>query len=168
MYRFREKRMLKSIFLIVLIILYFMINNTFSKYKIFIEQNGNASIAKPIIVIEKDNNINTEYSKKTGEILYYFKIKNYENENINEVKFLYNIELIENNSEFPIEYNLVDLSTNERVTLNNNKSKEFIIGIDEKEEKTYVLKINWKNKDIEKYSDSLQIALKTNIIQIYK
>ena len=168
MYKFREKRILKTIFLISLMIVYLMINNTFSKYKIFIKQNGNASIAKPIIVIEKDNNINTEYSKKTGEILYFFKIKNYENENINEVEFLYNIELIENNNEFPVEYILTDLSTNEIITLENNKSKDFVIGINEKEEKSYMLKLNWKNKDVEKYSDSLQIALKTNIVQIYK
>ena len=60
------------------------------------------------------------------------------------------------------------MSTNEIITLENNKSKDFVIGIDEKEEKSYMLKLNWKNKDVEKYSDSLQIALKTNIVQIYK
>ena len=77
----------------LVIIMILLINFSVSKYKYLITENGNAKIAEPIIVFEQDENLEIEYNKKTGQIEYAFKIKNYNDTKINEVDFLYNIEM---------------------------------------------------------------------------
>lgn len=156
-----------AIIVVLFLIMLLMINNSYSKYKTLVVRNGNAIIAEPIILIEKDNVITKEYNKKSGVIEYYFKIKNYDSEKINEVDCLYNIEILENNQNFPIEYKLIDLSNNQEITINNNKSIEFLIGSSIKEEDAYKLELRWKDKEINQYSNSLQISLKANIVQRY-
>lgn len=152
---------------LLIIIMVLLINYSVSKYRYLVIEKGKAEIAEPIIVFEKDENLDVEYNKKTGEIEYAFKIKNYNDEKINEVDFSYNLEIIENNSDFPIEYKLIDVSTNEEIELVDNKSKEFKIGTINKEEDNYKIKVNWKDKSLEKYSDSLTIDLKANVVQVY-
>lgn len=155
------------IIVVLFLIMLLMLNNSYSKYKTLVVSNGKAIVAEPIILIEKDNVITKEYNKKAGVLEYYFKIKNYDNEKINEVECFYNIEILENNQNFPIEYKLIDLSNNQEITINNNKSIEFLIGSSIKEEDSYKLEVRWKDKEINQYSSSLQISLKTNIIQKY-
>lgn len=151
--------------LVIIIIL--LINFSVSKYKYLITENGNAKIAEPIIVFEQDENLEIEYNKKTGQIEYAFKIKNYNDTKINEVDFLYNIEIIGNDNNFPVEYKLINTDTNEIVNLVNNKSENFKIGTLVKEEDSYKVVVNWKDKSIDAYSNSLMINLKANIIQSY-
>lgn len=162
---FRGK--IKIIMFLLFILMIILINFSVSKYKMLITENGVGEIAEPIIVFEKDEIINKEYNKKSGDIEYVFRIKNFNDEKVNEVDFTYNIEIIENNYNFPVEYKLINLSTNEEIDINDNKTQSFFIGSSIKEEDVYKLKINWLDKQIDNYSDSLQIAVKANIVQVY-
>lgn len=168
MYKNRERRKLKIILILILLIGFITINFSVSKYRLMITENGEAMIARPIIIFEKDESINKNYSKKTGELNYFFKIKNYKEDMINEIDFSYEIEIIENNNKFPVEYTLIDLSNNKEIELISNKTSSFKIGSNIKEEDSYMLKINWHDKDIDEYSDRLELAVKANIVQIYK
>ena len=84
---------------------------------------------------------------------------------MNEVDCFYNIEIVENNKNFPIAFKLIDLSNNEVISLTNNKSIDFLMGSSIKDEDKYKLEITWLDKNV-KYSDSLQLALKTNVVQV--
>ena len=161
------KRRAKLIIILLFIIMMVLIGYSVSKYKLLITENGTGIIAEPIIVFEKDDKINTEFNKKLGILEYNFKIKNYNEEKVNEVDFLYNIEILENNLDFPVEYKLINLTTNEEIEIIDNKTKEFFIGKAEKEEDIYKLEVKWLDKNLDVYSDTLQIAIKANIIQVY-
>ena len=106
--RRRGKLIIITMFFIMLVLIRFSV----SKYKTMITGNGRGNVAEPIIVLEKDTVINTEYNKKTGTLEYFFNIKNYNSEKINEVECFYNIEIIQDNTNFPIAYKLIDLSNN--------------------------------------------------------
>lgn len=160
-----RKRGRLIIFVMVLTMLV-LIRFSVSKYKTMITGNGNGVIAEPIIVLEKDSVINTEYNKKTGTLEYFFNIKNYNSEKVNDVECFYNIEIIQDNMNFPIEYKLVDISNNKVISLTNNKTIDFLMGSSIKEEDKYKLEITWLDKNVT-YSDSVQLALKTNVVQAY-
>ena len=159
----RRKR--RIIIIMMLFVMVSLVRFSVSKYKTMITGNGSATIAEPIIILEKNNVINTEYNKKTGTLEYIFNIKKYTSDKVNEVDCVYNIEVIENNKNFPIAFKLIDLSNNEVITLTNNKSIDFVMGSSIKDEDKYKLEITWLDKNV-KYSDSLQLSLKTNIIQV--
>ena len=161
------RRSTKLVIILLFIIMMVLISYSVSKYKLLITKKGTGVIAEPIIVFEKDNKINAEFNKKLGILEYNFKIKNYSGEKINEVDFFYNIEILENNLSFPVEYKLINLTTNEEIEIIDNKTKEFFIGKSEKEEDIYQLEVKWLDKNLDVYSDSLQIAIKANIIQVY-
>lgn len=159
----------RIIVLMLFTIMCLLVNYSVSKYKYVITENGKAFIAEPIIIFEKGNSINTEYNKKSGELVYAFKIKNYiDDENINEVDFVYNLEIIESNTDFPVSYKLIDVTNNMEINLNNNKSSNFYIGKSNKEEDLFKLIVNWdESKCLSQYSDNLEIDLKANIVQVY-
>lgn len=159
----------KLIILMLFIIIFLLVNFSVSKYRFLITENGKAVIAEPIIIFEKGEVINTEYNKKSGELEFAFKIKNYlDDSNINEVDFMYNLEIIETNTNFPISYKLIDVTNNEEIILTNNISSNFFISKGNKEEDSYKLIINWdESKNLSTYSDNLGIDLKANIVQLY-
>ena len=163
----RSKRRKNLIILLLILISFILLNFSVSKYKLQITEYGSAKVAEPIIVFEKDKVISKEYNKKSEALEYIFKIKNYENDKVNEVEFLYNIEILENNNMFPVEYKLINLSNNKEVELIQNKSENFKIGVLNKQEDIYKLEVFWKDKNIDNYSDSIQIDLKANIVQLY-
>lgn len=159
----------KLIILMLFIIIFLLVNFSVSKYRFLITENGKAVIAEPIIIFEKGEVINTEYNKKSGELEFAFKIKNYlDDSNINEVDFMYNLEIKETNTNFPISYKLIDVTNNEEIILTNNISSNFFISKGNKEEDSYKLIINWdESKNLSTYSDNLGIDLKANIVQLY-
>ena len=156
----------RLIIITMLFIMLVLIRFSVSKYKSMINGNGRGNVAEPIIVLEKDTVINTEYNKKTGKLEYFFNIKNYNSEKINEVECFYNIEIIQDNTNFPIAYKLIDLSNNEVISLINNKTIDFLMGTSIKDEDKYKLEITWLDKNVT-YSDSLKLALKANVVQAY-
>ena len=77
-------------------------NNQNEKYTV------KSQIAKPIFIIEKDKNIEEKINVNSFPIEYNFCIKNYDEKNINEVEFIYDIELDISDENFPIQYTLYD------------------------------------------------------------
>ena len=156
----------KFVILLLLLICLILIKSSIAKYINLFDRSGNGVIAEPIIVLEKDEVVDKYFDKRTDSINYLINIKNYTDEKINEVGFTYNLEILESNNDFPIDIKLIDLNTNEEVELNDNKTQEYLIGVNSREDHRYLLNIDWKNKDTN-YSDNLRIDLKANIVQLY-
>lgn len=78
---------------------------------------GKATIAEPIIKVEAlQDTIIMEVNRKSNISQYNFVIKNYEidsknNKRINEIDFLYDIEIKNSTKNFPIRYELYDITT---------------------------------------------------------
>lgn len=152
-----------TIVLIIIIILQ-IINFTNSKYNTKFFQNGIAKIAEPIIVFESFEEENKLINKLDFPREYQFKIKNYENNKINEIDFLYNIEIIESNNNFPIKYKIFDVSNNKEIIVKNGITETLKISKEIKEEKIYKIILEWEEKEIE-MSENLNLKLKLNLKQ---
>lgn len=94
-------------------------------------------IAKPILEVE--NNPAIIIKSTDEETTYYFKVKNYnEDEEITDVDLLYTIEILTKTDE-SITFKL--FKNDKEVPLENNKSQEFLITKNAKQEDDYKLKI---------------------------
>lgn len=156
-----RKLQTKLLILFVLIIILQSIKITNSKYmKSFIKEYR-GSIAEPIIELENYDSIEKLVNKFDFPMEYIFKIKNFnENQEINEVDFLYNIEPIFSNNNFPVKWKIVDESKNEIIT----NETFFKLSKGHKEEKIYKLILEWDDKDIE-LSKDFDMKIKVNLKQ---
>ncbi len=94
-------------------------------------------MAKPILEVE--NNPEITITSINKESTYDFKVKNYNtNEEISQVDLLYTIEILTKTDE-SITFKLY--KNDEEVKLEDNKSEEFLLSKDEKQEDNYKLKI---------------------------
>ena len=98
--------------IIIFILLLSFTNPIFARYYEILEMfSGKAIIAEPIVKIESlQDTIEMEINKETRIKEYNFVIRNYENigniKRINEVDFLYDIEIKNSSDNFPIKYEL--------------------------------------------------------------
>ena len=154
------------------IILVIIISNiSFAKYSSLISNiKCVAIIAEPIIICERDNVIKSQFNKESVLPEYNFSIKNYlQDENrikINEVDFFYNIEIVNSNENFPVEFELFDCETGNKIDLLENKTEFFNIAKGEKEDKKYKLLLKWnKSSKQNKLSDFNNIKILVEVIQ---
>ena len=99
---------------------------------------SSVSIAKPILEVEKDSEIVITQDNKKGE--YHFKVKNYnESEEISQVDLKYYIEILEDDLDPSITYELYN--ENEKIDLKDNKTDEMNFNRNIKEEHNYTLKV---------------------------
>lgn len=162
----------KRNFIILLFLLIFILGsigifNTFSMYKFTNSINVNGSIAKPIFVIEKDDTITKENVSESNLVNdYSFKVKNYNNNEINEVELKYNFIIVDNNSEVDVTYKLYEVidGIDNELNLNNNISDTFILGINNIQEKSYKLKLI-ANSGIDLENNDLSTNIKINFEQ---
>jgi len=82
-----------------------------------------AEIAKPIIVLEKDEVLKTQINQNMFPLEYHFWIQNYREDDINEVDFEYSIELENSTKNFPVSYDLFDCKTNQPIEFMKGKSE---------------------------------------------
>ena len=145
--------------ILIIIIIFFIIliinNKNIAKYIEKINIISKTIIAKPIINIEQDEKIVITKIDIEKEIEYKFKIKNYNENEISNMEFLYYIELQTNIPERLVECKLVDLEENKEIELINNKTNEFKIK-KKKYEKEY--KLITKLKD-EKLNGNINIKI---------
>ena len=121
----------------------------FGKYMSEQKINANSTIAKPIIEIERGENINIDDNNPNAE--YEFVVKNYNNkDNITDTSMNYVIEIIES-GDSSISYNL--FRDNKEVPLNNNKTAKIAMGRNKKEKHNYILKINYDKSKSDEYTD---------------
>lgn len=158
-------KLLNRILIIIFVILTLQITSFCnSKYSTNLIKNGKAVIAEPIIILESFENDSKLVNKLNFPLEYYFKIKNYNDNKINEVDFLYNIEIIESNNNFPIKYKIIDALTNEEINLNNNITENFKISKMLKEEKEYKIILDWEENE-EEMPETVDFKIKINLEQ---
>ena len=145
--------------ILIIIIIFFIIliinNKNIAKYIEKINIISKTKIAEPIINLEQDEKIVIKKIDIEKEIEYKFKIKNYNDNEISNMEFLYYIELQTNIPEELVECKLVDLEEDKEIKLINNKTNEFKI-LNEKYEKEY--KLITKLKD-EKLNGNINIKI---------
>lgn len=117
-------------FKVILIISFLVIcfsNPIFARYyEKFEYMSAKATIAEPIIKVENlQDTIKTKITEDSKIEEYNFVVRNYEMENnekrINEVNFLYDIEIKNSNENFPIRYELYDVETGEELLKESNR-----------------------------------------------
>ena len=153
----------------ILIISIFLISIEINCFARYYENLEKIQTKAPIIRIDKlEDTINLELNKKTEPKEYFFIIKNYEidelnNKRISEVDFNYNIEIINSDNKFPVKYELYDCTTGEKVETKNQynieKKKEY--------EKKYKLVVSWNNLQSE-MSNTSDIDIVVNVSQTNK
>lgn len=157
-----NKKIMLSLMLLIIIMVFFSgisfgkaIHNTLLK--------NHVEIAKPILEVEKNSEIMITETNRKGE--YEFKVKNYNDiEEISQVDLKYYIEILEENLDKSIQFELY--RENEKIELQNNKTTEIKLNKDTKEEHTYTLKIEY-NSDKNTVGDILKdIQIKVHSEQV--
>ncbi len=156
-----KKSQNRIIIIFLLVLLIQMIGVTNSKYATSFFEEGKASIAEPVVELESFENVERVVNKLDFPIEYTFKLKNYKENKINEVDFLYNIEVIFSNNNFPIKYKIIDISNGEII---ENSQTLFKLSKCIREEKIYKLIIEWDDKKIE-LSKDFDVKIKINLKQ---
>lgn len=126
---------------------------------------NNTQIAKPILEVEKGSEIIITEENKKGE--YTFKVKNYNQaEEISQVDLTYYIEILENDLENSIQYELYN--QNEKIELKENKTKEMSFHKDLKEEQNYTLIVTYdaSKNTIEDIMQDIQIKVHSEQLKV--
>ena len=148
---------MKKIKLKVMLIISFLLicysTPIFARYYEILECfSGKATIAEPIIKVEElQDTINIEINKENEIKEYNFVVKNYEINNglkrINEVDFLYDIEIKNSNEKFPIKCELFEIETGKELLNGTNKVQNLEIPKNVGYEKEYKLQVKWETKE---------------------
>lgn len=155
-----KKKKIKLLFMLLIIIGIIFMGFSMAKSQINIKGNGKTIIARPILILEEGEALNI--NNNSLENNYYFTIKNYENNEINEVPLQYQIEII-----FPEEIDIPIrlFKGEEEIILENRKSKFISLDNNKKVEHEYILKM----EDIQNCSQDiigkLQIKIHTEQIR---
>lgn len=165
-----KKYILKLLSCIIIVLFGITIStNVFARYfEIFDKKLVTAQIANPIFnVISLQKEISCQINKETKLDTYKFKITNYDQiGNISEVPFEYDIEIIESDNRFPVEYELYEIGNTENLLLNSNKTNKFSIFPNLEYEKEFELLVKWKSKEGEIGAEkNIQIVVNSEQIQ---
>lgn len=126
---------------------------------------NNTQIAKPILEVEKGSEIIITEDNRKGE--YTFIVKNYnQTEEISQVDLTYYIEILENNLNDYIQYQLY--KDNELLKLKENKTEEMTFHKDVKEEQNYTLKVTYEDSKnaIEDIMQDIQIKVHSEQVKV--
>ena len=126
---------------------------------------NNTQIAKPILEVEKGSEIIITEENKKGE--YTFKVKNYNQaEEISQVDLTYYIEILANDVENSIQYELHN--QNEKIELKENKTREMSFHKDLKEEQNYTLIVTYdaSKNTIEDIMQDIQIKVHSEQLKV--
>lgn len=150
--------------IIVLILLFFtillgiLVGISFSKYQSKLTGEVFANIAKPVLEVRKEQSLLlTALAPKAS---YVFEIRNYKEEELNQVEMEYFIEIISNTDE-SINFELY--RGEEKIFLNNNKTEKIKLTKDEKQIHSYRLEITY-----DKLKGTLEKDINENVeVKIY-
>ncbi len=156
----------KIIFLIIIlcIILFLaciLTTGTYSRFFGKILGESKTEIAEPVFVLENTDKKTVNNSNQ--EVDYYFKVKNYDNLNINEVNLKYMIEIT------PAQDKAITLTLykdNQKIDLNNQKTSYIGLGHTTKQEHQYRLNVKYnKNNQENSYDINSNVFIKASAIQ---
>lgn len=152
--RKKSKDFLIVIIFLVILFTTFIVSFSFAKYITVVNGKIFGNIAKPVIELRGEESfIITSTAPQT---LYEFEVRNYdENDNINEVKMQYYIEIISDNNTILFQlYN-----GNEKIELESKKTKLINISKENKEVHKYRLNIIYNSSNLENIKDNIEIKI---------
>ncbi len=127
------------------------------------EVGVHSEILKPIIVLEKNEMLKQQIHEKSFPMEYKFCLNNYQENEVNEIDFDYQIEIENSVDNFPVNYQLIDCATNQKIELIDGKSEILHIKKSIKESRKFKLVLEWL--ELDEMADELQIKLKIKLIQ---
>lgn len=157
--KIRNKKILNVILIILLILILFLLGilggKTYSKYKRTVESNGIAEIAKPVFIVDNDNEIKIDGNEDTT---YTFSVKNFDSVNISDVEMKYTVEIF-NNSKANLEFELKRNGEIQKLT--NNKTEILIINGTTRTTDNFELKIKYNDNPaiVEDITGNIQIKI---------
>ena len=157
--KIRNKKILNVILIILLILILFLLGilggKTYSKYKRTVESNGIAEIAKPVFIVDNDNEIKIDGNEDTT---YTFSVKNFDSVNISDVEMKYTVEIL-NNSKANLEFELKRNGEIQKLT--NNKTETLIINGITRSTDNFELKIKYNDNPaiVEDITGNIQVKI---------
>lgn len=155
--------------LLIIMVLIIVDNISYAKFITRINGKGKVELKTPILVLENDDLIVGQINKSHNSYQSEFCLKNYieKTSSINEINFEYSIKLIPSTLNFPVRYSLINVNTNEEISLNDNLETDKIsIGKDKIEHK-YRLIVSWEEfKKCEDVQEYLDVKIKIKATQI--
>lgn len=151
----------KSFFLIAFTtILIFSTQISYARYITTEILNGVQEIATPVIQIKEGNIAQIDRNNNIG--YYEFCVKNFEQEKISEIDFLYTIEII-SDLEDKVKFELY--SNEQQISMQDLKTNEISLGKNKKIEQSYKLKITY-NPTVEVSEECMKhIQIKIHSVQ---
>ena len=146
---------------LILLMLTIFTTDTYSKFFGTILGESKTEVAEPLFVLEHTDKKFVDNSNQ--EIDYYFKVKNYNNSNVNEINLKYMIEIT------PIQDKAIILTLykdNQKIDLNEQKTPYINLGHSNKETHEYRLNVKYDKSELDNcYDISSNVFIKANAIQ---
>lgn len=161
---FYVKKNKEKIFFLISLVIIILNLIVLPKKKFSYNLHINTEIAKGIIILEKDEFLEKEVDKNSFPIEYNFSIKNFDNNNVNDVDFDYKIKIESSTAIFPIKYKLIDVDNNCEIPLNFGETQTLTLKKLKKEVRNFKLYVEWNDLDSE-LSDEVEIKLKIQAVQ---
>ena len=161
----RKKQEVIIVMAILIIIVTFFSGISVGKAVYNTNLKNGTKIAKPVLEVEKDSEIMITEDHKNGE--YHFVVKNYNQaEEISQVDLTYYIEILENNLDESIQYQLY--KDDEKLELKENKTDQMTFHRDIKEEQEYILKVTYDDSKntMEDIIQDIQIKVHSEQLKI--
>lgn len=154
----KRRKAITYIILIFIVCLLYFSGYSFAKQIEKIKLQAQTPIAKPILILEGGENFTLTVEK--SKVIYYFKIKNYQEEKISEVDLNYYIEILPK-KDFPIQYHLY--KEEQEISLAEQKSELIEMPKGQKKDHNYRLEINY-DKQTSKIEENIlqEIQLKVH------
>ena len=151
--------------LIIIIVFTFFAGVSLGKAVYNANIKNNTEIAKPILEVEKDSEILITEDNRNGE--YHFIVKNYNQEKeVSQVDLVYYIEILEENLDESIQYQLYQ--GNERLELKENKTKDMTFRGNIEQQQNYTLKVTYdaSKNTMEDIMQDIQIKVHSEQLKI--
>lgn len=157
----KKSKVIIFILLISTILSGVLVGISFSKYQSKIIGQAFANIAKPVLEVRREQSLLlTALAPKAS---YVFEVRNYKEDELNQVEMEYYIEIISNTDE-AIDFELY--RGEENIPLNNNKTEKIKLTKEEKQIHSYRLEITYdKSKGVIGKDISENVEIKIHSIQ---
>lgn len=157
----KKRKIIILILLILTILLGILVGISFSKYQSKMVGEGFANIAKPVLEVRREQSLLlTALAPKAS---YVFEVRNYKEDELNQVEMEYYIEIISNTDE-AINFSLY--RGDEKIPLSANKTEKIKLTKEEKQTHSYRLEITYDKSKGELGKDiSENVEVKIHSIQ---
>lgn len=133
-----NKKVILLILLLLVILLGILVGVSLAKYNSKVENNVFAQIAKPILEVKREQSLLlTALAPKAS---YVFEVRNYKEDELNQVEMEYYIEILSNTDEA---INFCLYQGEKQIPLKENKTEKIILTKEEKQTHKYRLEITY-------------------------